>query len=149
MKKLLLVIAAASAFTGNAYACQLSTIDTPQIREVVSQHGGWPISDEKCAILNKHNLALFVSGQATVLSNVSVGWAEVKLARPGLNIVSDKSQLSTTVNSSKASMVTAGDAMYESIGDAIAGLDFVLAAAEVKEYQAKASRQAPPAAGKR
>lgn len=149
MKKTILAIAAISVFSGNAHACKLKTFDTPSIREVVRQHGGWPISDEKCAVLNRYNLALFVNGQATVLSNTSVAWAEIKLALPGLNIVSDKSQMSTYVNTSSASMTTANDILFESIRDAIAGLDFEGAAMEVKEYQAKAAHLAAAAPGKR
>lgn len=149
MKKLIPAVAAISCFAGSAYACSLETIDTPAVREVVQQHGGWPISDEKCAILNQNKLALHVSGHATVLSNVSVGWAVVKLSAPALNIVSDRSRVATTVNSSVASMSTANDSLYDSIRDAIAGLDFDGAAKEVRQYQLKASRQSAPSPAKR
>ncbi len=149
MKKLILTIAAISGFSGSAFACSLRTLDTPTIREVVQRHGGWPISDEKCAVLNQNKLALFVTGQATVLSSVSIGWIELKLAHPDLNIVSDKVRYSTTVNSSKASIDAAEDLMYDSLRDAIAGLDFDAAASEVKQYQAKAARQLAAAPARR
>lgn len=149
MKKFILAMAAISTFSSSAYACKLKTIDAPSIREVVQQHGGWPISDEKCAVLNKYNLALFVTGHATVLSNTSVGWVNVKLALPGLNIVSDKSQWSTYVNTSSASMTTANDILYDAIRDAIAGLDFDGAAMEVRDYHVKATRQSAASSGKR
>ncbi|XLZ69997.1 hypothetical protein ABT364_26255 [Massilia sp. SR12] len=149
MKKIILAMAAISVFSSNASACKLNTFDTPLVREVVQQHGGWPISDEKCAVLNKYNLALFVSGQATVLSNTSIAWTEVKLTLPGLNIVSDKSQTSTYVNTSNASIATARDILYEAIRDAIVGLDFEGAAMEIRQYQVKAARQSAASPGKR
>lgn len=149
LKNLFLAIAAFSSFSGSAYACKLNTIETAHVREVVQQHGGWPISDEKCAILNQNRLALYIDGHATVLNNVSVGWAAVKLGEPDLHIVSDRTRLATTVNNSIGSMTTANDSLYDAIRDAIAGLEFDVAAKEVKQYQLKAARQAPAAPANR
>jgi hypothetical protein len=135
MKKILM-LAAVAGFLGNAQACSVPNSTTDDVRALVNEKGGWPISDAQCAILNKQNLLVNVSGTATVLSNASVGWALVTLVDPN-NIVSDAQRSSTYVNSSSASMDVAKGLLYSSIKDAIKGLDFSVAAKQIADQKAK------------
>ena len=89
-------------------------------------------------MLNAKKLSLSVSGQATVLDGVSVGWVSVMLTDTALNIRSDLTQRSTYVNTKRASMDLAKEIQYDAIRDAINGLDFDKAAREVDGYRAKA-----------
>lgn len=141
MKKLILAIATLSCLSTSAYAvCNLKVIYAPNVGKVVNQNGGWPISDENCALLNKNNMALAITGAATVLSNTSIGWANAQVSTRDTNIVSDKNSATTTANSTHVSVVTADQLMYDSIRAAIDGLDFNAAIKEVKQYQAIMTR---------
>ena len=88
--------------------CSVSEHASPDIREVVVQHGGYEISTAKCELLNRHNLRLAVTGEAAVLSDVSIGWATVRLISSG-NVVSSQVQTSTYVNRFAGSSEVAGE----------------------------------------
>ena len=118
--------------------CTFNNQTSDDIRATVVAAGGWPINDAKCAVLNAKKLSLSVSGQATVLDGVSVGWVTVMLTDTALNIRSDQTQKSTYVNTKRASMDLAKEIQYDAIRDAINGLDFDKAAREVDAYRAKA-----------
>lgn len=135
MKKFLslMLLAGAFASANNAVACSLNERTSPDVREVVVANGGWPISDEKCAFLAKHNLRLSVSAMSTVLSGVSVGWASVRITNNN-NVGSDTSQVSTNTNSSPG-MDIANNLMYSSIKAATAALDVELAAKQIGQYE--------------
>lgn len=107
------------------------------IRAIVAAGGGWPVSDEKCAILNAKNLVLVIDNHATVLDGVSVAWVDVMLMDKNLNIRSNLYQVSTYVNAKKASMDVAKDMQYNAVKDAVNGLDFDKAAREIDGYRAK------------
>jgi hypothetical protein len=115
---------------------------SPDIREVVVQHGGYEISTAKCELLNRHNLRLAVTGEAAVLSDVSIGWATVRLISSG-NVVSSQVQTSTYVNRFAGSSEVAGELLVRAINDAVAGLDFELAARRSSARWPAASRPAP------
>lgn len=139
MKKI--VFAAMTLFAGLPAAqagCTLNDQTSDDIRATVVAAGGWPINDAKCALLNAKKLSLSVSGQATVLDGISVGWVTVMLTDTALNIRSDQTQKSTYVNTKRASMDLAKEIQYDAIRDAINGLDFDKAAREVDAYRAKA-----------
>lgn len=127
------------AAAGSALACSVPNASSTSMQQVIKQHGGWPISDEKCDFLNRHHLYMFVSGDSTVLSGASVGWVSVRLGDVN-NVTSDKSYSSTHVNSSQASQDVADDLLYNAVRDAIDGLDFDAAAAQVSSYQRKAAK---------
>ena len=140
MKKYLAFLVAVSAtiYTNSALACSVPNNTSPQTREMVSQQGGWPISDAKCDFLNKNGLSIFVTTRATVLSGVTVGWADVMLIDNN-NVVSDQEQGSTTVNSAaQPSMDLAQQLAYSSLKTAINALDFEKAASEIRKYQKSA-----------
>lgn len=111
--------------------CHVPEHVSPDIRNVVAQHGGYEISEEKCDLLNRQNLRLAVTGEAAVLADVSIGWATVRLISRN-NVVSSQVQTSTYVNRFAASNAVAGELLVRAINDAVAGLDFELAAREVK-----------------
>lgn len=121
---------------GAQAACALPHASTPMVRAAVEKAGAWPISDEKCNFLRANNLYVQVSGMATVLSGVSVGWAEVAIVDQN-NIRSDKSHASTKVDKTSASIDVANKLMVAAIRESIQGLDFQLAAREVAEYKRK------------
>ena len=87
---------------------------SPDIRNVVAQHGGYEISEEKCDLLNRQNLRLAVTGEAAVLADVSIGWATVRLISRN-NVVSSQVQTSTYVNRFAASNAVAGELLVRAI----------------------------------
>lgn len=134
MKKILflaLLLAASSS-----QACKFKTSDTESVREMVRQHGGYPISDEACDFLNKRGLALDVEGDATVLSGVPIAWVAVSLTRLGTGVRSDTFRYSTRTGTG-ASQDVAADVFYAGLKDAIGAFDFSKAAGEVDRYLAK------------
>ena len=141
VKKLLSAFAAISCLSTVSYACPVSVSDTPAVEQIVAHHGGWPISDERCALINKYKLTINVDGEATVLAGTSVGWVIVKLGSSDTNIVSNKYSASTNVNSSTASQDVAEDQFYAALRRALAELDITTAANEVKKFEAKAAKR--------
>ncbi|QJW83749.1 hypothetical protein HK414_06160 [Ramlibacter terrae] len=131
------LLLAAGFAAGAQAACELPHASAPNVRTAVQKAGAWPISDEKCNFLRANNLFLQVSGMATVLSGVSVGWAEVSIVDQN-NIRSDKSHASTKVDKTAGSIDAANKLMVDAIRESINGLDFQLAAREVAEYRRKA-----------
>lgn len=117
--------------------CNFTNQTDNSIRAVVAAGGGWPVSDQKCAILNARNLILVVDSHATVLDGASVAWVDVMLMDKNLNIRSDLYQVSTYVNTKQAGMDVAKNMQYDAIKDAVNGLDFDKAAREIDGYRAK------------
>ena len=130
---LLAVLPAAQA------GCPMKDSTTPDVRRVVNAHGGWPISDAQCAILNEKKLSLSATGDTTVLDGVSIAWVSVTLADVALNIHADAIGLATRVNVKKASMDVAENMQYDAIEAAVKALDFGKAAREIDAYRAKAA----------
>lgn len=134
MKKILVI--ALFVLSLPSYACSFITSDTQSIREVVRQHGGYPVSDDVCNFLNKRGLALSVIADSTVLNGVSVAWVKIALSKPGTGIISDTSRVSTKVNTSVASQDHADDMLYDGIKEVTATFEYMKAANEVKAYLA-------------
>lgn len=135
MKKLL-ATAVLSICSLNTYAaCSFTHHTSPDVITTVKQNGGWKLSDKKCALMNKHNLALTVDGNATVLSNVSIAWASVRLESIDNHISSSTSGINTNVNTSVASMSKSNELMYDAISSAIEELDFEKAIAEINQFR--------------
>lgn len=135
MKKIL--AAALLVLSIPSYACSFKTSDTENIREIVRQRGGYPISDDVCNFLNQRGLGLNVTADSTVLAGVSVAWVIISLTKLGTGVVSDTYRSSTKVNTKTASQNFADDMLYESIKESVQAFDFVKAANEVTAYLAK------------
>lgn len=135
MKKF--ALACALLVSTSAFACGFKSSDSQLVRDVVKSHGGYPISDAQCAFLNKKDLALSVSGDATVLRGVAVAWVLVKLRDLKTGVVSDFSQYSTYVNASQPSQDFAQNLMYNALTDAISAFEFETAADQVEKYLGK------------
>lgn len=134
MKKtlsLILLLAASSS-----QACQFKTSDTENVREIVRQHGGYPISDDACNFLNKRGLALNVDGNATVLNGVPIAWVAVSLTKLGTGVRSDTYRYSTRTGSG-ASQDVADDIFYAGLQETVGAFDFSKAAGEVSSYLAR------------
>ena len=137
MKKTFALLMTLSALTyaGSASACTVRNVTSENTREIVTQHGGWPISDAKCDLLNKNNLMIMVTTRATVLAGTSVGWAVVMLTDKN-HVISDEERSSTYVNSAaQPSMDLANGLAYSALTDAIEGLNFEKAINELKARQ--------------
>lgn len=141
LKKTLFALALAATSIQASQACTFKTSDTEDVREIVRQRGGYPISDAQCNFLNQRDLALSVLGDATVLNGVSVSWVSVRLTKLGTGVVSSVFRYTTSVNTSVASQDKANDMFYEALGDTIRNLDFAKAAGEVDAYLAKGRRR--------
>ena len=118
-------------------ACRFDFSDDPVVRNAVKTRGGYPISEQQCALLNKNGLALLVSGSATVLRGVSIGWAEVRLTDLKTNVTSTISQKATNVNTGDASQDTADGLLYDSVSNAVRGMDFEVVVKEINLYRTK------------
>lgn len=126
---------------GSAWSCQLVDSTTKNIRDVVNQHGGYPISDSQCNLMNQNNLAISVNGVGTVLNGVNVAWAVVSLQDQKTNISSDAVGRSTQVNTGVASQTVANDILYDALSSAIKHLDWEKAAREVVAYRSLATNK--------
>jgi hypothetical protein len=125
-------------FANAANACTFRTVASDRLKEVVTQHGGWPVSDELCAFLNSRKLSLMSDEKTTVLAGVSVGVVIVRLSDAN-NVVSDTVSNSIYINTGVASMDKADELTYLAVTDAIKGFNVEKAAAEVAKY-AKAAK---------
>lgn len=141
LKKTLFALALAATSIQASQACDFKTTDTEYVREIVRQHGGYPLSDAQCNFLNQRDLALKVLGDATVLKGVSVSWVGVQLTKPGTGVVSNAFRSTTAINASVASQDMANDMFYDALTEAIRNLDFAKAAGEVDAYLAKGRRR--------
>ena len=135
MKKLVVsLVMLAGGVTAAQAACQVPYHADPEVSAAVVASGGWPISAEKCEFLNQKNLYLQVSAYQGVLQGTAVGWASVRLLGEG-GVASDTYFLSTVVDRHEGSSPRARALMRESIRNAIAGLDFNLAAKQIAKLQ--------------
>jgi hypothetical protein len=135
-----LVFASLLTSTLPGFACSYITIDSPEIKSVVKANGGYKVTEEQCVFLNKHKLALRITGDATVLKGVSIAWSEVNLSDPDGGITSSNSQSSTQVNASVASQDFANKMLYQAVNEAIAGYDYETGAGEVDRFRGKSKQ---------
>lgn len=125
-------------FSSSCSACRFDFADDPVVRNAIKVRGGYPISEQQCALLNKNGLALLVSGSATVLRGVSIGWAEVRLTDLKTHVTSTISHSATNVNVGDASQDTADGLLYDAVSNAVRGLDFEVVVNEINLYRSKA-----------
>lgn len=111
-------------------ACNVPNSATDSLRQKIAAQGGFPISDAQCALLKQKHLELFVDGDATVLNGVNVGWAVVRLGN-SQGVVSDRTGISTWVNTGLASQDNADTQFYSSLKGAVNSLDWKAAAEQV------------------
>ncbi|AUT75507.1 hypothetical protein C2L64_44790 [Paraburkholderia hospita] len=130
MKKLaktLLVAAIASLSAAPAFSCSLQDITTEPLRNIINQQGGYPISDEQCAMLNAHYLRIHVDGDAVVLDGVNMAWADVSVMNAD-HVISTKSGVSTRINrKATPSQTVANQLFYEALQHAVNSLDWTAA----------------------
>lgn len=126
------------ALSSSCSACGFDFADETVVRNVMKERGGYPVSDQQCALLNKNGLALSVSGNATVLRGVSIAWAQVRLVDLKTQVTSTLSRSSTNVNTGDASQDTADGLLFDAVGNAIRGLDFEAVANEINRYRVNA-----------
>lgn len=128
--KTMIVSALIGMSASSAFACRLRDVTTDNLRDLVSQMGGYPISDQQCALLNSHHLILHVQGDSSVLDGVNLGWAVVTLENDD-NIISSKSGIATRVNArSTPSQDNANKLFYSALDGAISSLDWKGAVAQ-------------------
>lgn len=133
----LLAIAALLTCSFNTYAaCNFQRATTEAIGNEIDNRGGLTILDKNCNLLNKNNLALYITATSTVLDGISIGWASVSLMSTN-NILSSANATNTIVNTSVASMDKAKDLMYESINEATAKLNFEKAVKDINQFESK------------
>jgi len=127
MKKLaktLLVAAIAGLSTAPVFSCSLQDITTEPLRNIINQQGGYPVSDEQCAMLNAHRLRIRVEGDAVVLDGVNMGWADVSVMNAE-HVISTKSGVSTRINRKVTpSQTVANQLFYEALQHAVNSLDW-------------------------
>ncbi|MEX3969796.1 hypothetical protein [Paraburkholderia caribensis] len=127
MKKLaktLLVAAIAGLSTAPVFSCSLQDITTEPLRNIIIQQGGYPVSDEQCAMLNAHRLRIRVEGDAVVLDGVNIGWADVSVMNAE-HVISTKSGVSTRINRKVTpSQTVANQLFYEALQHAVNSLDW-------------------------
>ncbi len=139
MFKKLVVPFVFGVIASSAHACIVNNSMTDRLRQIVVANGGFPVSDEQCAILKRNNLAISVDGSATVLAGVNIGWAVVHLQDVKSNIASDKVGTATNVDKSDmGSQDIADTQFYKALGAAISSLDWSVASQEVTKYRAAA-----------
>jgi hypothetical protein len=131
MKKLFVAGCLLLGMHSMAQACNFQTSDSEYTRNVIRKNGGYPIADDKCALINKNNLRLQVTTDAAVIAGVSVAWAVVRLMGQSGRVSSELGS-STYVNSQIADTNKADELLVLAIKDAINSLNFPKAIQQVK-----------------
>jgi len=130
LAKLLLLATIAGLSSAPAFSCSVPESTTDDLRQIVIQNGGYPISDAQCAMLNGHHLRLYVEGAATVLDGVNVAWAHVSVVNPD-RVIASKSGVATRINTKQTpSQTVANQLFYEALESAINSLDWKGATAQ-------------------
>lgn len=102
--------------------------------ETSQKNGGYPVSDEKCELLNKAGMTLQIDASASVVVGVNVGTASVRIAKDG--VVSSDFGRSISVNTGLGSQDVADERMLIALKDAVESLDFDKGIKQVKERTA-------------
>jgi hypothetical protein len=125
------LIAASISFPLHASAaCKVPYTTTDSAKQIFEAHGGFPVSEAQCNLLNQKNLKLNIDGDAAVLNGVNVGWAIVRLVN-SIGVPSETEGRSTYVNNGLASQNIANDQFYMALKAAIGSLDWQKAAGQV------------------
>lgn len=122
-------------------------VASTEIINLVKMKGGWPMSDETCAHLHKHKLQLHVSGDAKVLSGVSLGWVSLRLSR-GDNLVSGEYMSTTYVDNAEVSSTRAEQLLYMSLENGITKMNYEGATRSLEGLQVVSAKKQPGKAAK-
>ena len=137
MKRILFFIVLLITCSGANANCIPNSAALSQTHEVINRLGGWPIAEEKCIFLNKHNLSLKVTTFSSIFEGSAVAWASVSLIEKDKHIVSDLFRAITYHMTQATSMAEADKLMYEAVREAIQKLDFEVALRQIRSYQSK------------
>jgi hypothetical protein len=110
------------------------------IEAVVNAHGGWPLTEAQCDLLNRNNVAINVIGSANVVDGVSIGWAVISLIDEKTNITSDASHYSFRINKRDAGDNVASNLLYKAIEIDLAHFDWDKAVRQINHFRANARR---------
>lgn len=110
------------------------------IEAVVNAHGGWPLTEAQCDLLNRNNLAINVIGSANVVDGVSIGWAVMTLIDEKTNITSDASHYAFRINKRDASDNVANNLLYKAIETDLEHFNWDKAVRQINHFRASAQR---------
>ncbi len=116
-------------------ACSINNSMPDDVKTVIADHGGIPISDADCQLVNTNHLYLDVHGDFFAGSKAAVGWALVELEDVN-NIRSDTSAQSTHF-SDRLGDGAARDAEFAAISNSIKTLDFTKAIKQIRSYESR------------
>jgi len=124
LSKTLLVAAVVGLSAAPAFSCSLMDSTTEALRNIINQQGGYPVTDEQCAMLNAHHLRIHVDGDALVLDGVNVAWADVSVVNAD-HVIATKSGVSTRINRKAVASQTVADKLFvEALAQAVNSLDW-------------------------
>jgi uncharacterized protein YndB with AHSA1/START domain len=135
MKTLILTLLATIALP--SLACTFTSTETPDLLKVIDEKGGYRVSEAQCLLMKRKKLSLLVSGAGIAFKDVAVGWSEVRLVDSSTGVTSSRFHNSTHVHTELSNQEIAKSMLYGAVTDAIAGLDFEAAVAEIEALQPK------------
>lgn len=110
------------------------------IEAVVNAHGGWPLTEAQCDLLNRNNVAIKVIGSANVVDGVSLGWAVVMLIDEKMNITSNATHYAYRINKRDASDNVANNLLYKAIETDLENFNWDNAMRQINHFRAIAQR---------
>ncbi|MDR5799039.1 MULTISPECIES: hypothetical protein [Caballeronia] len=143
MKKILLAASVALLLSATAHAeCSITYYTGPSTWEALEKNGGVEFSNYKsvCEKLRRANARVNITGAATVLNNMSIGWAQVSVLDMNTSVgTTEYASYSTTANPF-ASIDKANELMLSSVNAAMNSwreLDNALAKLEAERNRAR------------
>lgn len=144
LKKILgLACFAFLSLAANAVAAceQLPVYADEMLRAVAEQNGGWPISEENCALVKRHNAQLDITEDTLVLDGVSVATVTVRLRDARTQIVSGTYRVGVRLNRRATPDVNLSEAMlYECLTEALSAFKFKVALADIRKMAASVAK---------
>ena len=135
MKTLIFSLLAAIALP--SIACTFTSAESPDLLKIIDENGGYRVTEAQCLRMERKKLSLHVSGAGIAFKGVAVGWSEVRLVDSSTGITSSRYHNATHVNTEQSNQEVAKSMLFGAVTDAIAGLDFEAAAAEIEAQQPK------------
>ncbi|MFS2003902.1 hypothetical protein ACEN9F_09780 [Duganella sp. CT11-25] len=128
-----------SAFSASANACTFNHLANNGVNEALNNNGGWMVSDQLCAFLNKNRLSIEVLGDSQVLNGISIGWAVVGLVDKDSNKRLDTRQYNTFTNT-EPSTPKASQLLAKAINKGIQQIDANVVAEDLANLRSNAKR---------
>ncbi|MCB4350094.1 hypothetical protein LA345_40590 (plasmid) [Burkholderia vietnamiensis] len=145
MKKILLAASVALLLSATAHAeCSITYFTGPSTWDALEKNGGIEFNSSKtvCEKLRRANARVNIAGAATVLNNMSIGWAQVSVLDMNTSVgTTEYASYSTTANPF-ASIDKANGLMLASVNSALDSwrdLDKALAKLEVERNRARST----------